>query len=55
LKKTLAEIIHKHSGQKLEKVVEDSERDYFLSPEEAIKYGLIDNILVRTNRPSVGN
>jgi ATP-dependent Clp protease protease subunit len=55
LKKTIAEIIHKHSGQPLEKVIEDSERDYFLSPQEAIKYGLIDNILVPNNRPSASS
>jgi ATP-dependent Clp protease protease subunit len=54
LKKTIAEIIQKHSGQKIEKVIEDSERDYYLSPEEAIKYGLIDNILTRTPRPLAG-
>ena len=41
-KKTLAEIIAKHSGQSLSKVQEDSERDNWFSSEEAAKYCLID-------------
>ena len=44
-KKTLAEIIAKHSGQSLSKVQEDSERDYWFSSEEAAKYGLIDKVI----------
>lgn len=45
LKKNLSYIIHQHTGQPLEKVIEDSERDYYLSAEEAVKYGLIDNVV----------
>ena len=44
-KKTLAEIIAKHSGQSLSKVQEDSERDNWFSSEEAAKYGLIDKVI----------
>jgi ATP-dependent protease ClpP protease subunit len=36
-----------HSGQPLEKVAKDMERDYFMTAEEAVKYGLIDKVLAR--------
>ena len=42
---SLNEILAKHSGQSLEKVSADSERDYFLTPEAAVEYGLIDSII----------
>ena len=44
-KDTLNELIAKHSGQPLEKVKEDTERDKFLSAKEAQKYGLIDKVI----------
>lgn len=47
LKEELYAIIAKHSGQKIEKVHEDSDRDYWMKAEEAKKYGMIDEILVR--------
>jgi ATP-dependent Clp protease protease subunit len=42
----MAEIIAFHSGQPLEKVEQDIDRDYFMTPEEAKAYGLIDEIIV---------
>lgn len=50
LKKTLSQIISKHSGKDYERVVEDSERDYYLSAEEAVEYGLIDNVVIPKER-----
>lgn len=47
LKQELYEIISKHSGQSVEKVHSDSDRDYWMTAEEAKKYGMIDEILVR--------
>ena len=47
LKKELYEIIAKHSGQKYDKVYEDSDRDYWMKALEAKKYGMIDEVLVR--------
>lgn len=47
LKDELYQIISKHSGQKIEKVHADSDRDYWMKAEEAKKYGMIDEILVR--------
>ncbi len=38
-------ILAKHTGQKLEKIKEDCDRDNFMSAEEALKYGLIDKII----------
>ncbi len=44
----MAEIIAFHSGQPLEKVEADVDRDYFMTPEEAKAYGIIDDIIVPT-------
>ncbi len=46
LKDELYQIISKHSGQTIEKVNADSDRDYWMTAEEAKKYGMIDEILV---------
>jgi len=45
LKKTLNSLLAEHTGQSLEKINEDTERDYFLSPAEAVDYGLIDKVI----------
>jgi ATP-dependent Clp protease protease subunit len=47
VKRRMEEIIAQHSGQPLEKVSEDMERDYFMTAAEAIEYGLIDKVLAR--------
>jgi len=47
IRKRLDEILAKHTGQSLEKVHADSERDYFMSAEEARAYGLVDEVIVR--------
>ena len=47
LTKELYEIIAKHSGQQYDKVWKDSDRDYWMTAEEAKAYGMIDEILVR--------
>ena len=39
------EILAKHTGQSIEKVAEDADRDRFMSPHEAIEYGLIDQVI----------
>jgi ATP-dependent Clp protease protease subunit len=45
LKRRLEAIIAEHTGQPLEKVSKDMERDYFMSPDEAKEYGIIDNVI----------
>ena len=47
VKRRLEEIIAFHTGQPLEKVSKDTERDYFLSADEAKEYGIIDGVLAR--------
>jgi ATP-dependent Clp protease protease subunit len=44
---TLYEILSKHTGKTTEQIRKDSDRDYFMTPEEAKDYGIIDNILTR--------
>ena len=45
LKKTLNSLLAEHTNQSLEKINADTERDYFLSPAEAVEYGLIDKVI----------
>jgi ATP-dependent Clp protease protease subunit len=45
LKKRLNEILAKHSGKSFAQVEKDSDRDYFMTAEEAKKYGLLDEVL----------
>jgi ATP-dependent Clp protease protease subunit len=47
LKKELYEIIAQHSGQKFNKVEKDSERDFWMTAQEAKEYGMIDEVLIR--------
>ena len=46
LKRTLEEIMSEHTGQPLDRVSKDMERDYFMTPQEAQEYGIIDNVIV---------
>jgi ATP-dependent Clp protease protease subunit len=45
LRKRLDQIIAKHTGQDLEKVAKDTERDFFMSSEEAKDYGIVDRVI----------
>jgi ATP-dependent Clp protease protease subunit len=45
LRKRLDQIIAKHTGQPLEKITSDTERDFFMSSEEAAEYGIIDRVI----------
>jgi ATP-dependent Clp protease protease subunit len=47
IRERLNEILAKHTGQPLEKIALDTERDYFMSGEEGKKYGLIDEVITR--------
>jgi ATP-dependent Clp protease protease subunit len=44
LVRTTQEILAAHTGQSMEKVVKDTDRDLFLSPEQAVEYGIIDEV-----------
>lgn len=50
LKSELYNIIASHSGQSLEKVEKDSDRDYWMTAQEALEYGMIDRVLVKANK-----
>jgi ATP-dependent Clp protease, protease subunit len=50
LKKELYEIIAEHTGQPFKKVEKDSDRDFWMTSEEAQKYGMIDEVLVRNKK-----
>jgi ATP-dependent Clp protease protease subunit len=47
LKNYLNTALAEHTGQPLEKIAEDTERDFFMSPTEALEYGLIDQVIDR--------
>ncbi len=48
IRETLNEILSDHTGQPVETIAKDTDRDFFMSAQDAVKYGLIDEIL--TNR-----
>ena len=45
IKEKLNHILATHTGQKIDKITEDSDRDNFMSSEEAVEYGLIDSVM----------
>jgi ATP-dependent Clp protease, protease subunit len=52
LKRRLNELMADHTGQSLEKIIEDTERDFFMSAEDALTYGLIDQVLSKPDTPA---
>ena len=56
-KRLMEEILAKHTGQSIERVHQDTDRDYYMAPEEARAYGMIDGICARikTVPPSSAN
>ena len=53
MKDTLNDILVKHSGKNIEQIQTDTDRDYFMSGEEAKEYGIIDHVI--TNRDDLNN
>ncbi len=47
LKAKLNQILAKHTGQKIAKIEKDTDRDYFMSAEEAVKYGIVDKVITK--------
>ena len=45
VKDRLNKILSRHTGQSIEKISKDTDRDYFMTAEEAKKYGIIDKII----------
>ena len=50
LKKELYSIIAEHSGNTFERIEKDSDRDYWMTAQEALEYGMIDNIMARDTK-----
>ena len=51
LKKITSNLMARFTGQSIEKVIEDSERDFYMSPEAALKYGIVDHIAMPPEAP----
>ncbi|WP_269621990.1 ATP-dependent Clp endopeptidase proteolytic subunit ClpP [Prochlorococcus marinus] len=49
LKDTLNTLLARHTGKSVERISEDTDRDHFLSPQEAVEYGLIDKVITSLN------
>lgn len=49
LQTRLREILHQHTGQPLERIIHDSDRDFFMTPEQALEYGIVDRIIGRAD------
>ncbi|AKG21821.1 ATP-dependent Clp endopeptidase proteolytic subunit ClpP [Calothrix sp. 336/3] len=54
IKAQLNQLLSQHTGQPLEKIETDTDRDFFMSAEEAKNYGLIDQVITRQNLPTAG-
>lgn len=54
IKAKLNQLMSQHTGQPLEKIEADTERDFFMSADEAKNYGLIDQVISRQNLPTAG-
>jgi ATP-dependent Clp protease protease subunit len=49
IRELLNQILSKHTGQDAEKIAQDVEKDYFMTAEEAVDYGLIDEVITRND------
>ncbi len=53
MRTTLYDIISKHSGKSTEQILKDAERDYYMNPQEALEYGLIDKIMGKKTEDNI--
>jgi ATP-dependent Clp protease protease subunit len=54
LQDMLRTIIAKHTGQTVERISHDTDRDFYLNPQQAVEYGIVDEILARPEKPDKG-
>ncbi len=52
MKKVLNKILSKHTGQSLRKVEKDTDRDFYMTPEQAVEYGIVDKIIESRDLPN---
>lgn len=45
LRERMNEILHKHTGKTIPQIIEDTDRNYFMSADEALEYGIIDEVI----------
>ncbi|HRD19521.1 MAG TPA: ATP-dependent Clp protease proteolytic subunit, partial [Fervidobacterium sp.] len=45
IKHVINDILSKHTGQDIERIEKDTDRDFFMSAEEALEYGIIDKVI----------
>lgn len=50
LQEIIRNVLAKHTGQSVDKIAHDSDRDFYLNPDQAVEYGIIDEILVRPEK-----
>jgi len=50
LQDIIRDIIAKHTGQPMEKITHDTDRDFYLNPKQAVEYGLVDEILMKPSK-----
>ena len=55
LQEKLRNILAKHTGQSVEKIARDTDRDFYLSAEQAVEYGLVDEILVKSSEKTASS
>jgi ATP-dependent Clp protease protease subunit len=51
LKKTLNEILADNTNQSIKKIEKDTDRDYIMTPQEALEYGMIDKVIEKAEKP----
>jgi ATP-dependent Clp protease protease subunit len=54
-KRTLSEVLSEHSGQPIDKIEKDSDRDFYMTAEEAKAYGLVDHVIQFKERAKSGD
>lgn len=50
IKKTLNRLLAKHTGQSFKKIEEDTDRDYIMTPEESVEYGMVDKVITKIEK-----
>jgi ATP-dependent Clp protease protease subunit len=50
MQELIRNIIAKHTGQPIEKIAHDTDRDFYLNPEQAVEYGIVDEILQKPSK-----
>lgn len=50
IKRTLNELMAKHTGQSFKKIEKDTDRDYIMSPQEAVEYGMVDKVITKLEK-----